>query len=73
MEQIKYNLTERQKEIFDYLVVYQQANGITPTQTEAAEYFGISQANIAKHLAAIERRGWVRRGNGMKNGLVILD
>lgn len=73
MEQIKYSLTERQKEIYDYLKLYHQANGIPPMQTEAAEHFGISQASVAKHLAALERRGWVIRGRGMKNALVIID
>lgn len=73
MEQIKYNLTERQKEMFDYLSVYQQAHGTTPTQTEMAAHFNISQSNVAKHLAALERRGWVMRGKGMKNALVLLD
>lgn len=73
MDNVKYNLTDRQKQIFDYMVLYYKANGVTPTQREVAEELDISQASIAKHLAAIERRGWIKRSNGMKNALVILD
>jgi len=73
MDQVKYNLTERQKELFDYLSVYQKAHGTTPTQVEVAAHFQISQSNVAKHLAAMERRGWAMRRKGMKNALVLLD
>ncbi len=68
----KYNLTEKQKAIFDLIVEMEKINGVTPTQKQLSENFGIAQAKIAKHLAAIERRGWIQRARGLKNGLSIL-
>jgi len=68
----KYNLTEKQKAIFDLIVEMEKMNGVTPTQKQLSENFGIAQATIAKHLAAIERRGWIQRARGLKNGLSVL-
>jgi len=71
-ERVKFSLTEKQREIFDHIVAIQSETGVTPTQKELAAKFGIAQATIAKHLAAIERRGWIQRAAGLKNGLTIL-
>ena len=68
----KYNLTERQKELFDYVKAYDKATGVMPYQSELATKFEISQATIAKHLMAIERRGWIKRAKGLKGGMTIL-
>jgi len=71
-ERVRFNLTEKQREIFDHMVKIQEQTGVTPTQKELAAEFGIAQATVAKHLAAIERRGWIQRAAGLKNGLTIL-
>jgi DNA-binding MarR family transcriptional regulator len=68
----KFNLTERQREVMDYIEKYYADNGTTPTQGKIAKEFGIAQATIAKHLASIERRGWIQRARGLKNGMTIL-
>ncbi len=71
-ERAKFNLTEKQREIYDAIVAAQEETGVTPTQKELAAKFDIAQATVAKHLAAIERRGWIQRAAGLKNGLTIL-
>jgi DNA-binding MarR family transcriptional regulator len=71
-ERAKFNLTGKQREIYDAIVAAQEETGVTPTQKELAAKFGIAQATVAKHLAAIERRGWIQRAAGLKNGLTIL-
>lgn len=71
-ERRKFNLTEKQKHVFDYIQWHYSENGVMPTQNEMAAQLGLAQATVAKHLAAIERRGWIQRANGYKNGLVIL-
>ena len=38
MDQVKYNLTERQKELFDYLSVYQKAHGTRRTEVRVAAH-----------------------------------
>jgi len=72
MENNKWNLTERQMEVMEVIQEYYNDHGITPTQSQIAKELGIAQATIAKHLASIERRGWIKRARGLKNGMTIL-
>ena len=68
----KIGLTEKQLAIFDFIKTQKATTGVTPTQNEMAQHFETPQSNIAKHLAAIERRGWIIRPRGLKNGITIL-
>ena len=69
----KFSLTERQKELIDYIKAHYLATGVMPLQSEMSANFGVSQATIAKHLMAMERRGWVQRSKGLKGGMTISD
>ena len=69
----KISLTEKQRDIYNFVLDHFRRTGVTPVYKDIADHFNVSKANIAKHLMAIERRGWIRRSNGMKNGLVILE
>lgn len=69
---MKAGLTEKQRNIFDFIQAYNMSAGVSPTQKEMAAHFQTSESNIAKHLAAIERRGWIQRAKGLKNALTIL-
>ena len=57
-------LTERQQEVFQYLLDYYNTNGYPPTQTVMAEHFGWASQNAAgDHLRAIAKKGWlINRG-----------
>jgi DNA-binding MarR family transcriptional regulator len=68
----RFNLTERQRSIMDYIVQINQETGTTPTQRQISQEFKIAQATVAKHLASMERRGWVQRARGFKNGMTIV-
>ena len=48
----RFNLTERQRSIMDYIVQINQETGTTPTQRQISQEFKISQATVAKHLAS---------------------
>jgi len=67
------NLTARQKEIFDFIEDQFKSNGVMPTHSFIAKHFQISQPSIAKHLMALESRGWIKRSQGRKSGMMILD
>ena len=69
----KINLTERQREIFDYIEAHFAATGVMPTHTDIAKQFDMSNPGVAKHLMSLERRGWIRRARGMKSGLSIVE
>ena len=54
--------TQRQKEILDYIVRFIERRGHEPSYAQIANHFGVkSRATIAKHIAALERRGLLQR------------
>jgi repressor LexA len=63
--------TQRQKDILDYITRFLERHGYEPSYTQIARHFGVkSRATIAKHIAALERRGLlVRQREDGKFGL----
>jgi repressor LexA len=56
-------LTERQQEIFDFIVAFRRENGCSPSIPEIQKAFGIRSPNgVAGHLHALEAKGVIRRG-----------
>lgn len=54
--------TQRQKEILDYIMRFIERHGYEPSYAQIARHFGVSsKATIAKHIAALERRGLLSR------------
>ena len=54
--------THRQKEILDYITRFIERHGYEPSYAQIARHFGVSsKATIAKHIAALERRGLLSR------------
>lgn len=65
--------TQRQKEILDYLTRFLERHGHEPSYAQIARHFGVkSRATIAKHVAALEKRGLLTRNHeGGSFGLAI--
>jgi repressor LexA len=54
--------TQRQKEILDYIQRFIERHGYEPSYAQIARYFNVSsKATIAKHIAALEKRGLLAR------------
>src|SRR5262249_22221062 len=54
--------TQRQKEILDYITRFLAKHGHQPSYAQIARHFGVSsKATIAKHIAALEKRGLITR------------
>src|ERR1041385_4766660 len=54
--------TQRQKEVLDYITRFLAKHGHQPSYAQIARHFGVSsKATIAKHVAALEKRGLVKR------------
>ncbi|HBL25327.1 MAG TPA: repressor LexA [Acidobacteria bacterium] len=66
-------LTERQKEILDFIQEYRKERGISPTHREICEKFGFSSYGTAyKHLKLLQEKGFLRRDWNQKRGIELL-
>ena len=55
-------LTERQKNVLDFIQREQREKGITPSTREIQTHFGFaSQTSVMQYIAALERKGFVDR------------
>jgi repressor LexA len=55
-------LTDRQREIYEYVAAYLREHGYPPTVREIGEAVGLaSPSTVHAHLANLERAGYVRR------------
>src|SRR5436309_14668579 len=66
-------LTERQKEILEYIQMYRRERGIAPTHREICEKFGFSSYGTAyKHLKLLQEKGFLRRDWNQKRGIELV-
>ena len=67
-------LTQRQQQIFDFIVSYRNANGAPPTRVEIAKNFGFKSANAAEdHLKALNKKGHIELRSGTSRGIFITE
>ena len=67
-------LTERQKQIFDFIGETVAASGMPPTVAEIAVAMGVSSTNgIRQHLQALERKGAIELIPNASRGIRLLD
>jgi repressor LexA len=66
------DLTNRQQEIFDFLVEFVQDRGYPPSIRDITRQFGFrSPKAAADHLAALERKGFIQRTPELSRALSI--
>ena len=66
-------LTNRQREVLQYLREYQQVRGKPPTVREIQAHIGCRSTNAArKHLAALEQKGCIRRIPGESRNIELV-
>lgn len=65
-------LTERQRDVLEFIERALHRNGVAPTLREISEAFGFaSTASAQKHIALLENKGFLRREKHQKRGLVL--
>jgi repressor LexA len=65
-------ITERQKEIYEFIRSTIATRGIAPSIREIGERFGIRSTNgVDKHLAALARIGYITRERGTSRGIAL--
>lgn len=67
-------LYRRQRQIVDFLTQYIQQQGFSPTLLEIAQAIGVtSLATVHEHLAALEKKGVIRKFEGAVRGIELID
>ncbi len=65
-------LTERQRDVLQFIEDRIKDQGVAPTLQEIADAFGFrSTASAQKHVAHLERKGFLERQKHQKRGLVL--
>src|SRR5438132_3256970 len=64
-------LTDRQKNILDFIQHEQREKGITPSTREIQSHFGFaSQTSVMQYIATLERKGFLERHAGKARALI---
>jgi len=72
--EMKNELTERQKEVFEFLKDYLREKGFPPTLREIASHFGLKGPKAPqKTLNILERKGYIRKVPGGSRAIEILS
>ncbi len=67
-------LTERQRDILNFIREFQQKHGVTPTHREICDQFGFSSyGTVYKHLSLLEKKGLIRRDWNQKRGVEVIE
>ena len=54
-------LTDRQRQVLDFIRMFGERHGVPPTVREIGEKFGFTARAAFDHLRALERKGMLRR------------
>ena len=67
-------LTERQRDILNFIRAFQSERGVAPTHREICDHFGFSSyGTVYKHLSLLEKKGLIRRDWNQKRGVEVVD
>ena len=67
-------LTERQRDILNFIRSFQKERGVAPTHREIYDHFGFSSyGTVYKHLSLLEKKGLIRRDWNQKRGVEVVD
>jgi repressor LexA len=67
-------LTDRQKQIYDFLVSHLHDHGFPPTVREICAQFGIrSTKGVTDHLTALQKKGFIKKHPEASRGIEILN
>ena len=65
-------LTDRQREVYDFLVEFRRDHDFAPTIREISKHFKFNLESAHDHLKALERKGWIKRAGKGSRALEIL-
>ena len=66
------NLTDRQRQVLDYIAQFAEQNGYPPTVREIGENFGISLRAVQDHIGALQKKGFLSQSQKRSRSIVVL-
>jgi repressor LexA len=67
-------VTERQRDILNFIKEFQTERGVAPTHREICDHFGFSSyGTVYKHLSLLEKKGLIRRDWNQKRGVELVE
>lgn len=67
-------LTERQRDILNFIMEFQKDHGVAPTHREICDHFGFSSyGTVYKHLSLLQKKGLIRRDWNQKRGVEVVE
>lgn len=70
---MRQTLTERQREILEFIKAFIRKEHIPPTVMEICEHFGFATSSCFDHLKALQRKGYLTRTNKARSIQVVED
>ena len=65
-------ITERQKQVLDYIAGYTEENSYPPTVRDISEHFSISLRAVQDHIAALQKKGYLSQREKKARSLRVL-
>ncbi len=65
-------ITERQKQILNFISDYQRTNSYPPTVREIGENFGISIRAVQDHITALQKKGYITQTQKKSRSIKVL-
>jgi repressor LexA len=66
-------LTQRQRQVLEFVTTFADRNGYPPSQREIAGHLKVSGTlPVMKHLDALERKGYIRREGSVNRGITLV-
>lgn len=67
-------MSNRQKEVYDYIKAYVKQNDLSPHVIEIKQHFGYAaHSTVIQHLKALEKKGYIKVAYKQKRGIHLLD
>lgn len=65
-------LTARQKEVLEFIKKFKIEKGYSPTLTEIGDFFGQTSKSAHDHIAALEKKNYIKKTSGKARTISIL-
>lgn len=66
-------MTPRRAQVFDLIRSHIETHGHSPGVSELAAALGVNKSTASRHVAALEREGLVRRAEGLRRSVSLVE